>query len=180
MIVDLKAGGNLFLTHLYSKHRYRCVERLCSEHNCTNMDAEDCFSESLLIARRAALQNKLENTNLGGYLYTLCYRVFLRKVRRKGVHQKAVNQLKAEMNDYDQELMQFEIDATSKQAKLLAAVAQLSDPCKRIIKSFYLDLIPLKDLQKKLGYKSYDTMKTTKKRCFEKLKGLMKKGGGNA
>jgi len=59
------------------------------------------------------------------------------------------------------------------------AWAKLGDKCKSLLTAFYIEKKKLKDLQERFGYKSYDSIKTMRKKCYRNLLKWVDKLGGN-
>ena len=52
------------------------------------------------------------------------------------------------------------------------ALQNLGEPCKTLIKDFYIKNLSMKDIQEKFGYTNTDNAKTQKYKCLQRLKKL--------
>jgi len=175
---DLRKGGHLFVEHLYGKEREACLKRMVRNTSCTRSEAEDWFMEALLVVRKKALQGVLASGDLGGYLYTCCYRFFLASRKKAQFLVSNVRATDMENTLVDSDLSMEAVAEFERRFKhqfdlYEKAWKQMDEKCRSLLKAFYLDGVKLIDLQKSFGLGSYDSMKTTKKRCLQKLKGLV-------
>jgi len=188
LIEDLKNGENQLLDDLFVTHNTYCITWLIKKYQCSRADAEDIFMEALLAFRVEALKDRVSNTNIQGYLVTIASRIYLNSLRTN----KKKPQLPLDIdavdyhlgkkegiyNDSFNPLIKIENEAhlSNEQKNKVEAYKnawqQLGKPCQALLKGFYIDKIKLKDLQKQLGYSTYDTVKSIRRRCFNQLKSI--------
>ncbi len=53
-------------------------------------------------------------------------------------------------------------------------LSSLPNNCRRLLKRYYRDRLPMEEIEPTMGFKNADTVKTTKKRCMTKYKNLVK------
>jgi len=59
---------------------------------------------------------------------------------------------------------------------LRKALAQLGEPCSKMLQLFYFKKESIKEITEKLGYKNTQTAKNQKYKCLNRLREIMKKG----
>ncbi len=184
LIDALKKGDNKPLDQIFKNNYHYCVKWLTGKYQCSKADAEDIFMDALLIFRTEAIKGKVNAQNIKGYLVTVAKNIYLQQVRKNKTTQevsieKVEYTLGAEMGIYDEDFdpvikkeIALEIETTDKQEYLAYQKAwkKLGEQCKNVLKGFYIDKKKLKDLQHELGYSTYDTIKSIRRRCFNQLK----------
>lgn len=187
-IEQLQEGDEAILDRLFLDHYDYCTDRLCKKFStsrppCTRADANDLFMDALLKLRLELLKGKVENKNLRGYLLTIANRIWLKKLER----QPAFVPLEVDQIEYflgkkegwepaaSNHLIAVEtaadLDAQKQERLALFQTGwqALSEQCRRLLQAFYLDGRALKDLQIAFGYGSYDSVKSMRRKCFNKL-----------
>lgn len=150
---------------------------------------DDVYSEAMVALMDSVKDGRLvegERANLSGYIYTLCWRIALRlenRGRREDekneqmlVHLRPKGQGSGEPSTEDEE-----VDATVSPEEYEEAMAFLDKvldsippACKTILKRFYWDKLPMKDIAALMGLKNEDSAKATKNRCMHKFKEIAK------
>ncbi len=181
MAQELKAGNNQTLDTVFKKHYGYCVAWLQQKYQCEQPDAEDIFMDALLVFRAEVIKERVSNRNIRGYLITVAKNIYLSRMRQQKVISVDAVEFSFGREDglYDEEfnpLLKAEAAAElneqqrQQQAAYREAWKKLGEPCKKLLKGFYIDKIKLKDLQGELGYKTYDTIKSMRRRCFNQLR----------
>ncbi|MEL6141601.1 MAG: hypothetical protein AAFQ37_05710 [Bacteroidota bacterium] len=183
---ELKNGENRLLDRVFLKHRTKCIAWLRKKYDCTLPDAEDIFMDALLVFRGEVIKGGFDNRNIGGYLTTVAKNIYLQRLRKAKqgttlpLDQQSVEYLVGKQeglysDDFDPLLRKEAEQAIGEKQKARiaayrAAWSKLGLPCRKVLTGFYIDKIKLKELQVSLGYSSYDSIKTIRKRCFNQLK----------
>lgn len=184
IIKALKQGDMTALDQIFRSNYGYCVNYLLRKYNCTKVDAEDLFMDALLVLRREAINGKFSSKNIKGYLITVAKNIYLQSIRKEknkatvsldAVEYALGNELGVYDEDFDPILKREAVTmvAQEEEAQYLAyqnAWKQMGEQCQAVLKGFYIDRKKLKDLQKELGYSSYDSIKTIRRRCFNQLK----------
>ena len=180
----LVSGDNTALDSVFRAHYQACVAWLQKKYNCEQSDAEDLFMDALLVFRKEVIQGRVTNKNIRAYLITVAKNIFLQRKRKKGLNlEVSVEEMESiigkEAGLYDEsfnpilkaEVEEMEARKLASQYKAFQlAWEKLGEPCKKVLKGFYIDKIKLKELQIILGYSSYDSIKSIRRRCFNQLK----------
>jgi RNA polymerase sigma factor (sigma-70 family) len=134
-------------------------------------DAKDIFQESIIVLYNKVKTGKFElNCKLKTFIYSVCYRLWLKRLKQKGKSSNNVDELDnlvAVENDIEQH------EEKDKQFKQMDKALQfLGEPCKTIIEDYYLQNKSMQDICEKFGYTNADNAKTQKYKCLQRLKKL--------
>jgi RNA polymerase sigma factor (sigma-70 family) len=158
-----------FLAEQYELHQSYCVSFLVSKKYCQKQDAEDTFSDAILLLRTKIIKNDLNNlTSLRNYLLTTCInkvRDVKRKKNRHGGYETQVRELFYKNN------ITFDVSDTldiSMSEICRNALRRLGDRCIELLKLFYFEEMSLKDIATLMKFSSSDSVKSTKSVCFKK------------
>ena len=147
---------------------------------------DDIFDQALLSLMDNVKDGKLregENTNISGYLYTICRRIALRlETKGKRSEEKAQKMAEEEKMgkevtvDPDEEKDGFiEPEEYEEAMAFLDRVLDSIPPrCKSILKRFYWDHLPMSEIAAMHGLRNENSAKTTKNRCMDKFKEIAK------
>lgn len=148
---------------------------------------DDLFEEALLALMDNVKEGKVaegEETNLSGYLYTICWRMALRlETRRKRMEEKEVKhateeeavRIREENEPVDDEDTSVEPEEYAAAMTFLDRVLESIPPkCKSILKRFYWDRLPMSEIAATHGLRNENSAKTTKNRCMDKFKEIAK------
>jgi len=151
---------------------------------------DDVFEEACIILMENVKAGKLDTegeTNLVGYLYTLCKRIALKHARRKKSltlveHRTDKDDDKApkgavlvwdpgseRSGDTPERVLSEEQQAFNFLGRVLDSIPA---QCRSILKLSYWDRMPMKEIAAMSGLKNEDTAKSTKSRCMKKFKDI--------
>lgn len=143
---------------------------------------DDVFEEACITLMNHVKDGKVkegDGTNLSGYLFTICWRIALRQSRREG-HPKEPEKSQIRANGKTVAVEPFEGQVISPEeeadldeearAFLDNVLKSIPEDCRKLLKRFYWDKMPMKDIAATLGLKNENVAKTKKNRCMEKFK----------
>lgn len=155
--------------------------------NVKDVTFDDIYNDALIILMGNVKDGKLtENNadNLSGYLYTICYRLALKRLREPlppydpsgrtittdsgGTHIEVTGANEIEENPNtpfteDEWVRNF----------LDRVLDSLPLNCKQILKRFYWEGLSMDEIAPTMGLKNANSAKTTKNRCMDKFKKLV-------
>ena len=137
---------------------------------------DDVFSETMIALMENVKDGKLVesgNVNLSGYIYTLCWRIALR-LRKKELKPKEPGNEGPATEDAEDDGIISPEEYEEAMAFLEKVLESIPPSCRTILKRFYWDKMPMKDIAALMGLKNEDTAKTTKNRCMKKFKEIAK------
>ena len=111
------------------------------------------------------------STNLSGYLYTICWRMAL----RRGTKSKRAEEAGKMQEPVEEEDTSVEPEEYAEAMAFLDRVFESIPPkCKSILKRFYWDKLPMSEIAAIHGLRNENSAKTTKNRCMDKFKEIAK------
>jgi len=184
LVEELRQGDESGLDQLFVTHYFYLTNWLQKQHRCSEVDAKDVCMDVFLKFRAALLKGNITNDNIRGYLVTIAKNEWLRRQQKEKLlvafdidkidyhlgqkegfyHEKFNPMIKSEA------AKDFEIKDQKQAEAYKWALEKLGESCKRLIQAFYIDRMRLTDLQTHLGYGSYDSIKTMRRKCFNQLK----------
>ena len=168
LIMGIKQGDNLALSILY-KESYAVVSHFIFNNNGSIDDAKDVYQEAIIIFYEKVIGENFEiNCKIGTYLYSVCRRIWLRKLAGKSNYTGKIDDFEGFLpieeseNEYKEE--NFEAMSTS--------LNKLGEPCKTLIEDFYIHNLNMNTISEKFGYTNADNAKNQKYKCLMRLKKL--------
>ena len=146
---------------------------------------DDVYSEAMIALMESVKVGRLvesEHVNLSGYIYTLCWRIALRLenrgIREDEKQERMFDELKPKDPGRDEPSTEDDEDDgfvepeeyEEAMAFLEKVLESIPPACRMILKRFYWDKMPMKDIAALMGLKNEDSAKTTKNRCMNKFK----------
>lgn len=170
IIQGIVIGDNRTINRIYKLY-YPAIARMIINNNGTEDEAKDIFQESVLVLYNKVTQKQFElSSKLSTFLYAVSRRLWLKQLTRKG---SVANS--SDISDYE-DILQVEDDIDKHQEneakfdQMNLALEELGEPCKTLLKDFYIKNHSMKDIQEKFGYTNTDNAKTQKYKCLQRLK----------
>lgn len=168
----IKSNNTIALKELYITN-YPKVEALVIKNSGTIDHAKDVYQDAFITVWEHVKNNKFvpkNDTALQGYLYRIAKNKWIDVLRSKAFkNSKSLNTetLMVVKNDED-ENKSFE----KKKMKItMVAFKNLGEPCKSLLRQFYFDKKPMKEIAKELQLDAAST-RNKKYRCVQKLREL--------
>lgn len=165
---DLLHHNSEQLEKIYLKHKHDCVTLLMSKMKVSQSEAEDIFTDALLIFRRNIISRKIQKlSSVKAYLNSTCINMvkeswnYENRIRKK---EAAVRLLFYEKNHTP---LEEKVRIEELQEICDKAFRQLSKKCQRILIAFYVYKIPMKEIAEEFDFASGDVAKMTKSRCYK-------------
>lgn len=170
IIQGIIEGKNIIIKSIYKLY-FPTIARMIVNNNGSEEEAKDIFQEAVLVLYDKVTQNKFElNSKLSTFLYAVSRRLWLKQLSRKG---NVANT--SDISDFE-DILHVEEDIERQQENELKfdqmnlALQELGEPCRTLLKDFYIKNLSMKDIQEKFGYTSTDNAKTQKYKCLQRLK----------
>ena len=185
---QLVSGNNSFLKQVFIEHSSYCVNYLMKKYRWAKEDAEDLLMDAIIVLREQILKGKFKGNNIRGFLVTVARNKYLNwKKKKYTTIPFQIDQVEYYINKQNQvynedfnpllkleESNRLKTEEEKQVNAFLKAWETLSPKCKKLLNDVHLEGLKLKDLQIKLGYGSYPSIKSTKSRCFRELKAKAK------
>lgn len=169
LLEGILKGDASSLETLY-KANFSMIVRLVVNNGGDIDDAKDIFQESIIILYNNVCSGTFElNSKLKTYIYSVCRNLWLKKLTKKGVY-SSIDDLEEKIAVEDDIELHKERDEQF--IMMENALEKLGEPCKTIIKDFYIHDLTMQDICEKFGYTNTDNAKNQKYKCLQRLKRL--------
>lgn len=154
---------------IYRDH-YGMIQAFVVKNNGSEEDARDIFQEAVTVLYEKACSDDFAlSCSIGTYLYAVSKRLWLKKLNRSARNVVTKTNDFEDVAGMDTDLDYFEkMEAKFKVMK--KALDHLGEPCKTLIKSFYIKQKSMADIAEDFGYTNADNAKTQKYKCLQRLK----------
>ncbi|MCS6795370.1 MAG: sigma-70 family RNA polymerase sigma factor [Raineya sp.] len=170
IISALRQGDSKALEIIYKQH-YPAILHFIIQNNGTDQDAKDLYQEAIIILYEKVRQEHfLLTCQIKTFLYSVCRRLWLKRLREKGKYFGKLEDFESFLPLEDDELGLEENE--NKLGAMAAAMEQLGEPCRTLLKDFYVQGLTMQDIAEKMGYTNADNAKNQKYKCLVRLKKL--------
>jgi RNA polymerase sigma factor (sigma-70 family) len=170
LLKGLALNDRQAIESIYRDH-YSMIQSFVLNNTGTADDARDIFQEAMIVLFEKAHSESFElNCQLKTYLYSVCRRLWLKKLHQAQRFNTRVENL--------EETIPVEED-TENHEKLNAdftmmenAMNKIGEPCKSLLDAYYIQKKHMQDIAADFGYTNADNAKTQKYKCLVRLKKL--------
>ncbi|MGO1595978.1 MAG: RNA polymerase sigma factor [Sphingobacterium sp.] len=171
LLEGLRQGENNVVSYIY-KSSFPSILYLILANNGTEDEAKDIFQEAVMVLYDKVLQHDfILRSKISTFLYAVCRRLWLKQLRKRDRTVNIVEQENFEVVEVEEDIVNHE-EKELEFKKMHTAMNLLGEPCKTILKEFYINNKSMKDICELMGYTSTDNAKTQKYKCLQRLKKL--------
>ena len=168
LLQGLAANETSAIETIY-RDNYAMIQAFIVKNNGYPEDARDVFQEAMIVLfEKAKLNSFVLSCQIKTYLYSVCRRLWLKKLQQQSRYFPSVELLKETVP------IENEIEAHEKQTAnfnlLEEALAKIGEPCKSILEAYYIQKKSMPDIAAAFGYTNADNAKTQKYKCLLRLK----------
>ena len=179
IVTGLLNGDDKGFKEFYLGERQQFYDWCKSNSSITQEEINDLYQSSQMYLYENILQRRVNlSSSLRTYLYGIAKNQLSTRYR-KNVTQSNNEAAVMEHLRFLAETESFESQEQQLIQKIRHALQDLKEPCKSILKLFYYELLSMKEIAEKLGYKNDSVVKSQKNRCIEQLRNSYKKGGND-
>jgi len=164
----LQLGDEQTLRLVYRQH-YQTVVNMVLSNAGSLQEAKDIYQETVLIFIEKVRDEKFELTcSIKTFIYSVSRRLWLKQLQQK-------NRLPQGIMDTDEHVdvpMQEALDREEQYQMLNHALEAIGEPCRSILKDFYMHNQSMEEITEKFGYTNADNAKNQKYKCLKRLKKL--------
>jgi len=153
---------------IYKQH-FNMVQSLILNNNGFPDDARDIFQEAMIVLYEKARSGSFElNSQLKTYLYSVCRRLWLKRLNQQQRFSPEVDNL--------EETVPVEEDVERHEQRnkdflvMEKSLKNLGEPCKSLLEAYYLQKKSMVDIAADFGYTNADNAKNQKYKCLMRLK----------
>lgn len=168
-IERIRNGDQRVIKEIYVSN-YGAIERMVLKNSGNLHDAKDVYQEAMMVFyKNVVMPDFLLTSSISTYLYAICYRIWLKKIRD-------AKRMVIEVGDGVTDELDFEIHSKNPDEMLIRTMEMLKTHgknCLEIMKRFYFHNQPFDFIAEELGYASGQVVREKKYRCIKKVrKGL--------
>lgn len=151
------------------RENYPSIQTFVLNNNGSVDDARDVFQEAMIVLYLKAGIDSFElNCQIKTYLYSICRRLWLKRLQQLGKFSTHVENLEdtipveEDMDDHEKRNDDFNL--------MEQAMSKIGEPCKSLLDGYYLQKRNMQELALEFGYTNADNAKTQKYKCLVRLK----------
>ncbi|MEP7253337.1 MAG: sigma-70 family RNA polymerase sigma factor [Ginsengibacter sp.] len=168
LLEALAANDRIAIEKIY-RENFPFIQTFILKNNGFADDAKDIFQEAMIILfQKAKMESFVLTCQVKTYLYSVCRRLWLKKLQRENRYNNVTDVLKEMVTVED------EIEAHEKQNAEMnlmeKALSKIGEPCKSILEAFYIEKKSMPEIAEAFEYTNADNAKTQKYKCLNRLK----------
>jgi len=168
-IEGLRHNQDAVLRALYKKY-YNLVLKYVVNNSGSSEAAADIYQETIIVLYENVQKPGFElNCQLQTFIFSIAKRLWLKQLRKSGHTLRFKEDEEAEVVDVGEEITEH-LKKESDIEKMNACMENLGEPCKTLLKDFYVYKLSMEELSEKFGYTNADNAKTQKYKCLQRLK----------
>ena len=151
------------------RDQFDTIKHLIRQKGGTDDDASDVFQEGVIALWSNIKNGKFEyrpNVRVSTYLYSICHRLWLKKIRDEKRHVSLDQQTTEPFEEAQLPGADLQDEAVT---RLRNVFTSLGDKCQQILKMFYYQKLSMKDIADTMNYE-INTAKNEKYRCMKKIR----------
>jgi len=179
LVAGVRSGDGLAIHRLYGLY-FPSVSKMVVNNGGCYEEAQDIFQETVMVLYDKAVRGDFRlSSRLGTFLYAVSKRLWLKKLTR-GDSKYGRDRIE----DHEDSLAAEDAIEAHKALEdnllhMEKALESLGDPCKTILRDFYIHNQSMADICEKFGYTNADNAKNQKYKCLQRLKKMFFKKGGS-
>jgi RNA polymerase sigma factor (sigma-70 family) len=168
-IEGLRHNQDVVLRALYKKY-YNLVLKYVVNNSGNSEAAADIYQETIIVLYENVQKPGFElNCQLQTFIFSIARRLWLKQLRNNGHTLRLKEEEEEEVVDVSEE-MSDHLKKESDIEKMNACMEDLGEPCKTLLKDFYVYKLSMEEISEKFGYTNADNAKTQKYKCLQRLK----------
>lgn len=168
-IEGLKTGHPASLRALYKKY-YNIVLKIVVNNSGSSEEAQDVYQETIIVLFENAQKPDFQlSCQLQTFIYSIAKRLWLKQLRDKGHFAALKENGENEIVDVSEEISEH-LQKETEIERLNKSLEELGEPCKTIIKDFYVHRLSMDEISEKFAYTNADNAKNQKYKCLQRLK----------
>lgn len=168
-IEGLRHNQDVVLRALYKKY-YNLVLKYVVNNSGTSEAAADIYQETIIVLYENVQKPGFElNCQLQTFIFSIARRLWLKQLRNSGHTLRFKEDEEDEVVDVSEEVSDH-LKKESDIEKMNACMEELGEPCKTLLKDFYVYKLSMEEISEKFGYTNADNAKTQKYKCLQRLK----------
>ncbi|MES2512616.1 MAG: sigma-70 family RNA polymerase sigma factor [Bacteroidota bacterium] len=168
-IEGLRHNNDAVLRALYKKY-YNLVLKYVVNNSGSSESAADIYQETLIVLYENVQKPAFQlNCQLQTFVFSIAKRLWLKQLRGNGQLTRFGEDEENEVVDVTDEITDH-LKKESDIEKMNDSMESLGEPCKTLLKDFYVYKLSMDEISEKFGYTNSDNAKTQKYKCLQRLK----------
>ena len=168
VVLALRRQDERVLKTVYKQH-YPQIANMVINNGGSVQEAKDIYQETIIIFYEKMQDEAFTLTcRINTFLYSVARRLWLKQLQYKNRFTETFSET-AESVDLDWTEVGKQEDQYESMHK---ALDSMGEPCRTILKDFYMHSASMEDITEKFGYTNSDNAKTQKYKCLKRLKKL--------
>lgn len=168
-IEGLRQNNDVVLRALYKKF-YTPVLKYVVNNSGTSESAADIYQETIIVLYENVQKSGFQlNCQLQTFIYSIARRLWLKQLRNSSHLAKLSGGDDEEFVDVGGEISEH-LQKEANIDKMNQSLESLGEPCRTLLKDFYVYRLSMDDISEKFGYTNADNAKTQKYKCLQRLK----------
>lgn len=170
LLEGLAANQTNAIEKIY-RENFSTIQAFIVRNNGYPEDARDIFQEAMIVLfEKAKLKSFVLSCQIRTYLYSVCRRLWLKRLQQKNQYYPAFElldetvQVEEEINGHEKMNNDFNL--------MEQALIKIGEPCKSILEAYYIEKKSMPEIAETFGYTNADNAKTQKYKCLIRLKKL--------
>ncbi|MGD1843730.1 MAG: RNA polymerase sigma factor [Thermonemataceae bacterium] len=160
LVRGIRENDNRMLSVVYKKH-FSMIAHFILQNSGTEQEAKDIYQEAIMVFyEKLQEEHFLLTCQIKTFIYSVCRRLWLKRLREKGKYVGKVDDYEAFIV-FDETTTDFE-EKEKQFSSMAKALDKLGEPCKTIIKDFYLKNLSMQTIAEKMGYTNAANAKNQK------------------
>lgn len=155
---------------LYKQH-FGLIQSFIIQNNGSCDDARDVFQDAMIVLyEKAKDEGFLLTAQIKTYIYSICRRLWLKKLQKKQKFQGGITDLLEDIPVEEGIELKEKLDKDFEIMDI--AMKSLGEPCKSLLESYYILKKHMLEIAEDFGYTNADNAKNQKYKCLLRLKKL--------
>lgn len=165
-LAALQLGDEKVLRQIYRQH-YPVIVQMVINNGGSLQEAKDVYQDTLIVFHEKVSEPGFDlNCRIKTYLYSVARKIWLKQLQRK-------NRFSGSLSDTEEYVEVAWEDVGKKEEQFNAlntALESLGEPCRSILKDFYMHNQSMEEITERFGYTNTDNAKNQKYKCLKRLK----------
>lgn len=170
LLDGLATSDKKVVEYLYKEY-FGMVQSFIIQNNGSYDDARDVFQDAMIVLYDKARDQHFELTaQLKTYIYSICRRLWLKKLQYQQKYVAPVESLQETVPVEDEVAQKEKLDTDFDMMDV--SMKSLGEPCKSLLEAYYIQKKNMLEIADEFGYTNADNAKNQKYKCLIRLKKL--------
>ena len=171
IIEAIRAGNQLVISQLYREYRVIFFRWIRKFTDLRPEEIADIYQDTIIAFYTNVMHGKIEQleSSIKTYLFSIGkYRIY--KYYRSRRKEEVVEDMEDILPEVKQLWYPRDLELSERKELIHQCITALGDPCNKIVRLFYYRKFCIEAIQRELGYKSAEVVRSQKRRCMQYLK----------